>query len=97
MSCENIKKDLFSFKIVCENDLKRASDCFSDTLRFKFSRGDPPYPPDERGGGAIPLSYSPPARALALGVCGNDTNIAEPPISYLEPFTSNHKWGENLL
>ena len=45
MSCENIKNDLFSFKIVCENDLKRASDCFSDTLEIQIFPGEIPRTP----------------------------------------------------
>ena len=88
MSCENIKNDLhvFSFKIVCENDLKRAS----DTPRNPNFFGGDPRTPLTRGAHHLPLVLSP---CLCIGTqfCGNDTKIAEPPISYLEPFTSNHK------
>ena len=52
ISCEKDKKKngLFSFKIVCENNLKRGhADCFSDTLEIQFFPEETPVPPDERG------------------------------------------------
>ena len=88
MSCENIKNGLFSFKIICENNLKRASNCFSDTLEFQISGGNPAVSPLREG--AILLSYSPPVCAKVTGVCGDGTNITEPHISGLELSTSNH-------
>ena len=45
MSCDNIKNGLFSFKIVCEDNLKRASDCFSDTLEIQIFPREIPRTP----------------------------------------------------
>ena len=92
MSCENKKNVLFSFKIVCENNLKRASDCFSDTLEIQIFQGETPVPPPPQREGANSLSYSPPAHAFGTQICDNGMNIAEPPISGLVPSTSNRKW-----
>ena len=58
MSCDNIKNGLFSCKIVCENNLKRASDCFSDTLENQIFPGEIPRTPLTRGG-PPPLVLSP--------------------------------------
>ena len=58
MSCGNIKNGLFSCKIVCENNLKRATDCFSDTLENQIFPGEIPRTPLTRGG-QPPLVLSP--------------------------------------
>ena len=46
-SCQNIKKkkDQFLCKILFINDLKRASDCFSDNLEIQNFPGEAPPPP----------------------------------------------------
>ena len=64
MSCKNIKNDPFLCKILFINDLKRVSDCFSDTLEIQNFLGEAPRTPLTRGGQPPPLSYSPPARAF---------------------------------
>ena len=46
MSCK-IQNGLCLLKPFCSNNLKRASDCFPDTLEIDFSV--PNTPPNERG------------------------------------------------
>ena len=86
---DNIKNGLFSFKIVCENNLKRVSDCFSDTLEIQIFPGEIPRTPLTRGG-QPPLVLSP---CFCFGFVSIATSPR--PFSRSTPSTSNHKWGKN--
>ena len=75
MSCKNIKNDPFLCKILFINDLKGASDCFSDTLEIQNFPAETPTNPLTKE----TLSYSPPARAFGTRFV---------PLAQKEPSTS---------
>ena len=89
MLCDHIKNGPFSFKIVCENNLKRASDCFSDTLEIQIFAGEIPRTLLTRGGQ--------PTLPLLLLWVRVDCEHHQGPFPGLRLLLQIIKWGKNEM